>query len=127
MEHIGIDPADCKPLVIDPAPAGFEKPAGSIRIVFYPEGIAGYVKGTVLVAEFRAWRRFEGRQIYFSCLFNLPVKKEHVTVKSAGAAFCTAGAVKTDILQDTGEAVLGISTKGILLFVQCCNAGGDRD
>ena len=57
-EHMGVDAAAGKPLVINPTLSAFKKPAGSGRVVVHPECIPGNIKHAVLVAELRVRCRF---------------------------------------------------------------------
>jgi len=87
VKHIGIDPAYGEPPVIDPAPAIFQEPAGSIIILLNPQSIARDIIDSMLIAEFRFRGRFECLGFYLTDYFHISVKKKDMAVKCPGTAF----------------------------------------
>jgi hypothetical protein len=81
MEHIRVNAADGKTTVINPAPAIFEKPAGSGIVFPGPQCIPGNVENAMLVTEFwcRSWFKC-GRIQCFYCGY-VPIEQEYMTVE----------------------------------------------
>ncbi len=114
VEHIGIDTADGKPPVIDPAPAVFKKPARPLGIVFYLQCIAGDIKYAILVAELGIWGRFESIGFDRPYCSHVPVEQEDMAVECPGTALRAGRAPEPDVLYNTCETVCGIIKKGVL-------------
>jgi len=88
VEHIGVNATDGKSVFIDPAPAIFQKPAGSGFVVLCPQGITGNIENTILIAKFGCRSRFEsGRIQCFYCGY-VTIEQEYVAVERPGTAFC---------------------------------------
>jgi hypothetical protein len=81
VEHVRVDPADGKPVLVDPASALFEKPAGSFRIILCPESVSRDVEYSVLVTEFRIRCRFKCIRVQCTDPLYVPVEKENVAVE----------------------------------------------
>jgi hypothetical protein len=88
VEHIRVNPADGKSVFINPAPAIFQKPAGSCFVVLCPQSITGNIENTILIAKFGCRSRFEsGRIQCFYCGY-VTIEQEYVAVERPGTAFC---------------------------------------
>jgi hypothetical protein len=81
VKHIRVNAADGKTAVINPAPAIFQKPAGSGIVLPCPYCIPGNVENAILVAKFRCWSWFESGRIESFCCGYVPIKQEDMTVK----------------------------------------------
>src|SRR5208283_2862470 len=121
VEHIGIDAADGKPPVIDPAPAVFKKPARPLGIVFYLQCIAGDIKYAILVTEL-------GIRGWFECIGfdrpycgHVPVEQENMAVECPGTTLRAGSAPEAYILYNPCETVYGIIKKSVLFLCE----GGD--
>jgi hypothetical protein len=118
VEHIGIDPADGKPAVIDPAPPVFQKPAGALIVVLHLQCIARDVEDAVLVAELRSRRGLEGFGLDLPYTPDIPVEKEDVAVKRAGAALGTRRAPEPDIFYDPCEPLQRVLIEAVTFLSQ---------
>jgi hypothetical protein len=118
VEHVRINPADGEPLVIDPAPAVFQEPAGSLFIILYSEGIAGNIENTVLVAELRSWRRFKRFWLDRFHDFHVAVQEKDVTIEGAGAALCARCAPEPDLPDDPPESLYRVLVKAVAFVGQ---------
>jgi hypothetical protein len=81
VEHIRVNATDGKTAVINPAPAIFQKPAGSGIVLPCPQCIPGNVENAILVAKFwcRSWFKC-GRIQCFYCGYVL-IEQEYMTVE----------------------------------------------
>jgi hypothetical protein len=127
VEHVRVDPAYDKPLVVDPAPAVFKEPARSPGIISYFKGITGNIERAVLVAELGIRGRFDRLWIDRPDRGYIPVKQEDMAVEYAGTALRTGCAPEPDFLNHAGETVYGIFKKGIFFRIECSDAVGNRD
>ena len=126
VEHVRIDAADGKPAVIDPAPVVFQKPARSLAIVLYFQGIPRNIENTVLVAELGIRSRFERVRIDLPDRGNITVKQEDMAVECPGAAPAAGSAPEAHVPDNTGKAFQRIPGKFLTLCREQCNTGGDR-
>ena len=81
VEHIRVNAADGKTAVINPAPAIFQKPAGSGIVLLCPYCITGNIENAILVAKFRCRGRFERGRIKGFYHGYVPIEQEYMAVK----------------------------------------------
>jgi hypothetical protein len=105
VEHIGVDAADGKPAVINPAPAIFKEPAGTCLIILYPESVPGDIENPVLVAELRPRCRLKGLWFDLPYNFYVPVKEEDVTIEAPGTASGAGCAPEPDLANDSRKTL----------------------
>jgi hypothetical protein len=101
MEHVGIDPAYGKPLIVDAAPAVFEEYAGAVRL--RPEGVARYVEAALLVAGIEVRRRDEGVRRKPADTVGVLFEQKDMAVELAGATPSAAVAGEPDLTNDLDE------------------------
>jgi hypothetical protein len=81
VKHIRVNAADGKTVVINPAPAIFQKPAGSRVVLLCPYCIPGNVENAILVAKFGRRGRSESERIEGFCRGYVSIEKEYMAVK----------------------------------------------
>ena len=118
VEHIRIDAADGKPVVIDATSSLFQKPAGTGRIILCPQGIPGDIECPILVAEFRrrGWFQCSGINGFYRCY--IAVEQEYMPVEFPGAALCAGCAVEFDLPDNTGETLHRVLKETVALLRQ---------
>lgn len=123
VEHVGVDPADGEPAVVDGAPAAGEEDAGAVRS--RPEGVARYVEPPLLIAGVEVRRRDDGVRRKRADPVGVVFEEEDVTVELAGAAPAAAVAGEPDLPDDLDELLFGKLEKqfaflleGLYLFVK---------
>jgi len=124
VEHVGVDPADSKPTVVDTAPAVFEEYTGTVR--FRPEGIARYVEPPLLIAGIERGRRDDGVRQERAGAVGILLQQKDVIVELAGAAPPATVAGEPDLTDDLDELIfrepeepLPFRFKSSYLFVEC--------
>ncbi len=125
VEHVRVDPADRKPVLIYPAPTVFKEPTRSYGVILYLQCIAGHIEYAVLVAELGIRSRFECFGIDFTNYNYIPVEKENMAVECTCAAFCASSAPEPDIPYYTGKMMYRILKKGIFLLHQGSDTVGN--
>jgi hypothetical protein len=111
MEHIGIDTADGKALVINPAPGVLKKITGPGIIVLCFEGIPGYIERPVLVAELGEGSRFNRLRIDLPGPHGIPVKKKYMAIERPCTAPAAAVASESDIPDNLFKTFLRVCQK----------------
>jgi hypothetical protein len=127
VEHVRVDSADGKPLVIDPAPAVLEEPAGSLCIISHFQCVTGNIKRTVLIAELGVRRRFKRIWIDRTDTLHVAVKQEDMAIECPGTALCTGCAPESDLLDYARKTVDWILKEGIFFFGESGNAVRNGD
>ena len=118
MEHVRVDAADRWPVFIDPAPAIFEEPAGSITVVLCPQRIPGDIKYTVLVAELGLRGRFDRGRIEGPDTGHFAIDQKNMAVERAGAASGATDAPETYPFYHLCEAIHRICEETALLLLE---------
>jgi hypothetical protein len=81
VEHIRVNATDGKTAVINPAPAIFQKPAGSGIVLLCPYCIPGNIENAILVAKFWRRGRFDRGRIKGFYHGNVSIEQEYMAVK----------------------------------------------
>lgn len=119
VEHVRVNPAYRKPVVVYPAHPILEKPTRSFVIVFRPEGISGNIEYAVLVAELRSGGGFKSSLVDRSYRSNVTVEEKYMAVKFPCAALRAGRTGKTDISYNLGKEFQGILKETIALLRKC--------
>jgi len=118
VKHIRVNAADSKTAVINPAPAVFQKPAGSGIIILCPYCIPGNVENAILVAQFGRRGRFEsGRINCFYCGY-VTIEQEYMAVECPRTALSARRAPEPCFLNNASETFHGIFKKAVTLLCQ---------
>jgi hypothetical protein len=105
MEHVRVDAADGKPIVINATSALFQKTAGPGIIILRPECVSGDIKCPVLVAEFggRGWLKSRGINGFY-CRY-IAVEQEYMPVELSCAALRAGCTAESNLPDNPGKAL----------------------
>ena len=118
VEHVRVDAADGKPVIIDTTFALFQKPAGPGTIVLCTQGIPRDIKCPVLVAELRRRGWFQRSGINGFYCRHIVVEQEYMPVELPGAALCAGCAAETYLPDYAGETFHRIFKETVALLCQ---------
>ena len=108
VEHVGIHPADHRPIRVDPAPSILQKKAGPGCLPTGADGVSGYVECPVPVTEIVGECRFQGRGIMPAEPFRILIEELDMTVECPGTALCAEIARESHVPDDISETVFRI-------------------
>ena len=108
VEHVRVDPADCRPSLIDPAPTLLEKNAGAGSIALRTGRIPCSIECSVLVAEIIGRDRLEGEGIRLPDPVDILLEQQDMAVKNPGTAPSAEVTGEAHLPDDCTELFFGI-------------------
>jgi hypothetical protein len=115
VEHVRVYPAYPGTLPVYPAPPAFEEV--TVAVMMGTDGVAGYVKCPVLIAQFVIGCRDQCCPVQAAQTLCVIVQQERVIVKVPRTALSAEVALEAHFLYDPDESYRGIFRKAMKLLV----------